>query len=135
VQKKILVVDDELDQVELISFNLRKAGFSVATAMNGIEALDKARSILPDLILLDLRLPELDGFAVCETLRRGMATASIPILMLTAVSGELGRLNAVVSGADDYITKPFSPKDLVDRVNTWISKPSRFTLATSGTQE
>src|SRR3974377_1860213 len=80
--KKILVVEDEHEHRHLICYNLRQAGFSVATAKDGIEALKKARSLLPDLILLDLKLPELDGFSVCETLRHDAATASIPIVML-----------------------------------------------------
>ena len=124
MQKRILVVDDEIDQVRVIAFNLRKAGCSVETAMDGIEALRKARSILPDLILLDLKLPELDGFTVCETLRRDPATSAIPIVILSALSGQFGSLNALVAGANEYITKPFSPKHLVDRVHALISKTS-----------
>src|SRR5437762_9532574 len=114
--KKILVVDDDAELVELIGFNLKKAGYAIGTAFNGVEALKKARSILPDLILLDLMLPELDGFAVCEILRRDAATASIPIIMLTALSSELGRLAGLGSGANDYVSKPFSPRLLLTRV-------------------
>lgn len=117
MRKKILVVDDDADLVELLTFNLKKAGFAIGTAFDGIEAIKKARSIAPDLILLDLMLPELDGFAVCEVLRRHTATASIPIIMLTALSGELGRLAGMDSGANDYVTKPFSPKQLVSKVD------------------
>ena len=117
MRKKILVVDDDAELVELLSFNLKKAGFAIGTAFDGIEALKKARSIAPDLILLDLMLPELDGFAVCEILRRNAATASIPVIMLTALSGELGRLAGMDSGANDYVTKPFSPKQLVSKVD------------------
>ena len=118
MRKKILVVDDDADLVELVSFNLRKAGLSIATAVNGVEALNKARTVRPDLILLDLMLPELDGFAVCEILRRDPLTATIPIIMLTALSSELGRLAGLDCGATDYLTKPFSPKILVARVET-----------------
>jgi len=110
------VVDDDADLVELLRFNLKKAGFAIGTAFNGADALKKARSLLPDVILLDLMLPELDGFAVCEILRRDAATASIPIVMLTALSSELGRLAGLGSGATDYITKPFSPKEVISRV-------------------
>ena len=114
--KKILVVDDDADVVELVCFNLKKAGYAIGTAFNGVDALRKARSILPDLILLDLMLPELDGFAVCEILRRDSTTASIPIIMLTALSSELGRLAGLSTGANDYVSKPFSPRVLLTRV-------------------
>ena len=123
-RRKILVVDDDADLIELLSFNLKKAGFSIGTALDGVDALKKARSILPDLILLDLMLPGLDGFAVCETLRRDAATASIPIIMLTAFSSELGRLAGLDCGANDYVTKPFSPKMLVSRVQRLVCPPS-----------
>lgn len=122
MRKKILVVDDDADIVELLSFNLKQAGFAVGTADNGIEALKKARSIAPDLILLDLMLPELDGFAVCEILRRTPGTATIPIIMLTAMSGELGRLSGLECGANDYLTKPFSPRQLVSKVDALLRK-------------
>jgi len=118
VRKKILVVEDDLDLVELLKFNLLNAGFSVTAATDGAEALQKARSLLPDLILLDLMLPELDGFAVCEILRRESATAAIPIIILSAMSTPLARLAGLQSGANDYITKPFSPKNLLGRIET-----------------
>jgi len=117
MRKKILVVDDDAELVELLTFNLKRAGFAIGTAFDGVEALKKARSIAPDLILLDLMLPELDGFAVCEILRRTAATAAIPVIMLTARSGELGRLAGMDSGANDYVTKPFSPRQLVSKVD------------------
>ena len=123
-RRKILVVDDDADLIELLSFNLKKVGFSIGTALDGVDALKKARSILPDLILLDLMLPGLDGFAVCETLRRDAATASIPIIMVTAFSSELGRLAGLDCGANDYVTKPFSPKMLVSRVQRLVCPPS-----------
>jgi len=110
------VVDDDVELVELLWFNLTRAGFSIGTAFNGVEALKKARSLRPDLIILDLMLPELDGFAVCEILRRNEAMASTPIIMLTALTSELGRLAGYESGATDYMTKPFSPRMLVDRI-------------------
>lgn len=117
---KILVVDDDADWVELLRYNLKKAGFSIGTAFDGVEAVRKARSILPDVILLDLMLPELDGFAVCEILRRDKATASIPIVMLTALSGELGRLVGLDVGANAYLTKPFTPKILIARLESLL---------------
>jgi two-component system alkaline phosphatase synthesis response regulator PhoP len=115
------VVEDDGEMVELLSFNLKKAGYSIGTAGNGIDALKKARSLSPDLILLDLMLPEMDGFAVCEILRHDPATASVPIIMLTALSSEIARLNGLASGADDYIAKPFRLKDLIDRVRKAFS--------------
>ncbi|MDB6112847.1 MAG: histidine kinase [Pedosphaera sp.] len=115
--QKILVVDDEPDLVELVAFNLKAEGFEVITASNGVEALDQARDALPDLIVLDLMLPELDGLAVCEILHRLPATARIPIIMLTAWSTELSRIIGLETGAQDYMTKPFSPRELVIRVN------------------
>jgi DNA-binding response OmpR family regulator len=121
VRKKILVVEDDLDLVELLRFNLANAGFSVVVAVDGAEALRKARSLLPDLILLDLMLPELDGFAVCEILRRDNATTGIPIIMLTAMSSQLARVAGIAAGANDYITKPFSPKNLLGRIETLLS--------------
>ena len=120
MRKKILVVDDDADIVELLSFTLKQAGFAIGTAFDGIEALRKVRSITPDLILLDLMLPKLDGLAVCEILRRNVATASIPVILLTALSGELGRLAGMDSGATDYMTKPFSPRQLVSKVETLL---------------
>jgi DNA-binding response OmpR family regulator len=124
VRKKILVVEDDLDLVELLRFNLINAGFSVFAALDGAEALKKARSVLPDLILLDLMLPELDGFAVCEILRRNNSTAGIPIIILTAISSQLARVAGIGAGANDFVTKPFSPKDLLGRIETLLSPVS-----------
>lgn len=116
MKTRILVVDDEPDAVELIEFNLRSAGFEVVTAADGAEALRKARVLIPNLILLDLMLPEVDGMEVCKTLRRDPLTARIPIIMLTAKAAEIDRVLGLELGADDYITKPFSPRELVLRV-------------------
>ena len=118
MSKTILVVEDDLDLVELLRFNLNNAGFSVAAATDGAEALKKSKTLLPDLILLDLMLPELDGFAVCEILRRDERTARIPIIILTAMSGELARVAGIGAGANDFITKPFSPKQLLSRIES-----------------
>lgn len=124
MRKKILVVEDDVELVELLRFNLKQAGFSVGTAPDGIAALKKAKSLTPDLILLDLMLPELDGFAVCETLRRDPDTASVPIIMLTAVNGQLSRLAGFEHGANDYVTKPFSTKQLLIRIQTLLKPAS-----------
>ncbi len=117
MQQKILVVDDEPDIVELIAYNLEAEGYAVITATSGLEALNRARAILPDLIVLDLMLPELDGLSVCEILRKLPSTAPIPVIMLTAWNSEGARLLGRQTGAEEYMTKPFSPRDLVLRVN------------------
>ena len=124
MRKKLLVVEDDASLLELLRLNLKAAGFSVATARNGIDALKKARSVLPDLILLDLVLPELDGFAVCETLRRDPATSSKPVIVVTGLSSELSRLAGMECGASDYVSKPVSPKELVSKIKHWLSQPS-----------
>jgi DNA-binding response OmpR family regulator len=116
VRKKILVVDDDPELVELLSFNLQMAGYAIARAANGAEALKKVKTSVPDLIVLDLMMPEMDGLEVCEILRRNPATHATPIIMLTAVSSELTRFAGLGSGANDYITKPFSIKQLISRI-------------------
>lgn len=122
VMPKILVVDDEPDAVELIEFNLKGAGYEVITAADGAEALKKARTFSPDLILLDLMLPEVDGLEVCKILRRDAATAAVPIIMLTAKAAEIDRVLGLELGADDYMTKPFSPRELVLRVKNILRR-------------
>lgn len=119
---KILVVDDEPDALELVGFNLKQAGFEVTTADDGAEALKKARETVPDLILLDLMLPEVDGLEVCKLLKRDAATASIPVIMLTAKATEIDRVLGLELGADDYVTKPFSPRELVLRVKNLLKR-------------
>jgi len=119
---RILVVDDEPETVELVEFNLRQAGFDVSSAADGAEALTKARTQLPSLIVLDLMLPELDGLEVCKMLRRDPATAAIPIIMLTAKAAEIDRILGLELGADDYVTKPFSPRELVLRVKKLLER-------------
>ena len=122
MRKRVLVVEDDTEMVDLLRFNLQKAGFAIATATDGIEALKKVRSLAPDLILLDLMLPELDGFSVCEILRQDPDTASIPIIMLTALSNELARMTGLASGANDCFSKPFSPRQLVSRVKDLLDR-------------
>ena len=121
MRRRILVVDDDPDMRDLLTFTLKKAGYAVGTAVDGVDALKKACSISPDLILLDLMMPELDGFAVCEILRDDPSTASVPIIMLTAASGELSRFAGLDAGADEYVTKPFSPKHLIGRIEKLVS--------------
>ncbi|MGB0579338.1 MAG: response regulator [Limisphaerales bacterium] len=120
--QKILVVDDEPDAVDLVQFNLSNAGFDVITAADGEEALKKARTYCPDLILLDVMLPEIDGLEVCKLLRRDAATSGIPIIMLTARAAEIDRILGLELGADDYVTKPFSPRELVLRVKNLLRR-------------
>ena len=122
VKQKILVVDDEPEAVELVEFNLKQAGYDVATADDGAEALKKTRAILPSLILLDVMLPEMDGLEVCKMLRRDPATAAIPIIMLTAKAAEIDRVLGLELGADDYLTKPFSPREMVLRVKKLLER-------------
>jgi len=122
MKHKILVVDDEPEAVELVQFNLQTAGFSVATAATGAEALKKARTVMPDLIVLDVMLPELDGFEICKLLRRDPATSGVPILLLTARTAEIDRVLGLELGADDYVTKPFSPRELILRVKKILGR-------------
>lgn len=122
VKAKILVVDDEPEALELVEFNLKKAGYDVLSASDGAEALNKARSALPSLIVLDVMLPELDGLEVCKTLRRDPATAAIPIIMLTAKAAEIDRVLGLELGSDDYLTKPFSPRELVLRIKKILER-------------
>jgi len=122
MKPRILVVEDEPDVVELLEFNLRGAGFEVVSAEDGGEALKKAREHTPALIILDLMLPEVDGLEVCKILRRHPATAAIPIIMLTAKASEIDRVLGLELGADDYVTKPFSPRELVLRVKALLRR-------------
>ena len=111
--KKILVVDDEKPISDIILFNLEKEGFDVVTAFEGEEALEKFESEDPNLILLDLMLPKIDGLEVCRQIRK---TSDVPIIMLTAKDAEIDKVLGLELGADDYITKPFSNRELVARV-------------------
>jgi two-component system phosphate regulon response regulator PhoB len=119
---QILVVDDEPDATELLAFNLQQAGYQVTTAVDGAEALHQAQALVPDLIVLDLMLPKLNGLEVCRTLKRDARTAAVPILMLTAKSAEIDRVVGLELGADDYVTKPFSPRELVLRVKNLLRR-------------
>ena len=119
---RILVVDDEPEIIELVEFNLKQAGYAVITAADGAEALKKARNNPPDLIVLDVMLPEMDGFEICKALRLDAATAKIPIVMLTAKAAEIDRVLGLELGADDYLTKPFSPRELLLRVKKILAR-------------
>ncbi len=122
---RILAVDDEPELTSLIGYHLARAGHEVTMAANGWEALDAVRTHRPDLILLDLMLPDLDGFGVCEILRREAATATIPIIIISAWASPDSRNLGLELGALDYITKPFSPAELVARVNRLLHTRQR----------
>jgi two-component system response regulator VicR len=126
VNPKILVVEDEKPIAEIIKFNLEKENYSVSLAYNGQDALDMAIRNLPDLIILDVMLPKLDGFQVCRELRR---TTNTPILMLTAKGAESDKVKGLALGADDYITKPFSPRELVARVKAHLRRSNIISAA------
>jgi two-component system phosphate regulon response regulator PhoB len=122
VKPKILVVDDEPEAVELLEFNLKQAGYTVIAAVDGAEALKKARAQPPNLIVLDVMLPEIDGFEICKLLRRDPATARLPIIMVTAKAAEIDRVLGLELGADDYVTKPFSPRELLLRIRKVLQR-------------
>tara|TARA_B100000029_G_scaffold58977_1_gene53172 strand:- start:70268 stop:70945 length:678 start_codon:yes stop_codon:yes gene_type:complete len=118
----ILVVDDEPDIVEIIRYNLEKSGYNVIVAVDGPIALNKARDESPDLIVLDLMLPGLEGTDVCRILKQDERTRAIPILMLTAKSEEIDRIIGLELGADDYVVKPFSPREINLRIRNILRR-------------
>ena len=126
---KILVVEDEPNQVELIEFNLNSQGYEVVVARDGEEALNLAEEENPDLILLDWMLPKVSGIEVCRQLRRSKMTREIPIVMLTARSEESDKIRGLDIGADDYITKPYSIKELLARVRAAMRRPSASVIS------
>ena len=121
--KRILIVEDENDVVDLLTLNLRKAGgFLISKAGDGATGLTKARAEKPDLIILDLMLPKIPGLEVCKILKSEAATRHIPILMLTARAEEIDRVVGLECGADDYVTKPFSPREIVLRIKAILRR-------------
>lgn len=129
---RILVVDDEKNIVELVKFNLEREGFQVLAAYDGLEALKTARSEKPDLIVLDIMLPSLDGLEVCRQLRQDGETRNIPVIMLSARGEELDRILGLEIGADDYVTKPFSPRELLARIKARLRRFSTAEERPSG---
>lgn len=123
-QYKILLVDDEVDILEFISYNLEKEGYKVYTAQNGAEAIKVAERTLPDLIILDVMMPEMDGIAACEELRRIPTLRHTMIAFLTARGEDYSQIAGFEAGADDYITKPVRPKVLVSRVKALLKRTS-----------
>jgi phosphate regulon transcriptional regulator PhoB len=122
MKQAILVVDDEPDVIDLVRSNLESAGFKVIAAADGTAAIERARRDAPALIVLDLMLPEISGSEVCKLLKRDPLTAAIPIIMLTAKAEEIDRVVGLELGADDYVTKPFSPRELVLRVKSVLRR-------------
>ena len=118
----ILVVDDEKNIVQLARLYLNKEGFQVEAAYDGAQALDKAKTLRPDLIILDIMMPEPDGLTVCKELRK---TSNVPIIILTARSDDVDRIVGLELGADDYVTKPFNPRELVARVKAVLRRASQ----------
>ena len=127
--RRILVVDDEERMVRFIRLNLEHDGFHVIEAFNGTQAINKIRSDLPDLVLLDIMMPDLDGFEVLKIVRE---VSSVPVIMLTAKGEEDDRVRGLELGADDYITKPFSPRELVSRVKAVLRRTELASVATHG---
>ncbi|MBA4422488.1 MAG: DNA-binding response regulator [Syntrophus sp. (in: bacteria)] len=124
-QKKILVADDEKDIVELVAFNLEGEGFAVCRAYDGQKAWEMVNTEKPDLVILDLMMPEIPGMEVCGRIRRQETTASLPIIMLTAKSDPVDKILGLEIGADDYITKPFHVRELIARVRAVLRRSER----------
>jgi two-component system phosphate regulon response regulator PhoB len=120
--ERVLIVDDDPDIIRLVSYNLMQAGFEVVTAETGRQALEIAERRPPDLIILDLMLPDVDGMEVCRSLRTHELSTHVPIIMLTARSEEIDRVIGFELGADDYVMKPFSPRELVLRVKSILRR-------------
>jgi len=122
MKEKILIVEDEKDIVKMLDYNLKKEGFRVISVSDGEDALDAACKEHPDLVLLDLMLPGMDGLEVCKALKKEDKTAGIPIIMLTAKAQESDKVVGLELGADDYVTKPFSPRELIARVKAVLRR-------------
>jgi len=131
-RRRILVVDDEERMVRFIRMNLEHDGFQVSEAFNGKQAIQKLRDVTPDLILLDIMMPDLDGFEVLETIRE---ITNVPVIMLTAKGEEDDRIRGLEGGADDYVTKPFSPRELVSRVKAVLRRTESATGSMHGLLE
>lgn len=121
-REKILIVEDDEDIVEMIAYNLKKEGYKILSALRGEEAVSLAKRERPDLIILDLMLPGIDGLEVCRTLKKNEITMQIPVIMLTAKSQEVDKVIGLEVGADDYVTKPFSPKELIARIRAVLRR-------------
>ncbi|MDX1950793.1 MAG: response regulator [Verrucomicrobiota bacterium] len=125
MSSRVLVVDDEVDIQDLVKFNLQAEGYDVIQALTAEDAIRLSSEGKPDLIILDLMLPDLDGISVCEIIKRNEVTSQTPILMLTAWSSMQSRVLGIEAGADDYMSKPFSPKELSMRVQRILAQQAR----------
>ncbi len=121
---RILVVDDEIYIVHILDFSLGMEGYEVITALDGEQALEKARAEKPDLIVLDIMMPKLDGYETCKLLKAEVGTKDIPVILLSAKGRNVDQKIGFEVGADDYITKPFSPRKLVERINAILGQTS-----------
>lgn len=118
---KILVVDDEVNITQILEFSMGAEGYEVITASNGEEAIDKARKEQPDLIILDIMMPRIDGYEACRILKANPITKNIPVVLLTAKGRDIDKRLGYEVGATDYIVKPFSPNKLIERINELLS--------------
>jgi two-component system alkaline phosphatase synthesis response regulator PhoP len=125
MEKKILVIEDDPATSRLVDYSLRHEGYQVITASNGLEGVRKARSESPDLVILDVMLPGMDGFEICHRLRSEPTTAKLPILMFSAKAQEIDRDTGIKVGADDYLTKPSAPAEIVSRVAKLLAKKNK----------
>ena len=121
MSKKILVVDDEVYILHILDFSLGAEGYEVITAADGEEAIEKARTERPDLVVLDIMMPKVDGFEACRRLKGDPETNQIPVILLTAKGREVDRQMGIEVGADDYIIKPFSPTKLIEKIGSFLS--------------
>jgi DNA-binding response OmpR family regulator len=122
MEKKILVIEDDPATSRLVDYSLRHEGYQVITSSNGLDGIRKAHSESPDLVILDVMLPGMDGFEICHRLRAEPDTAKLPILMFSAKAQEIDRETGIKVGADDYLTKPSAPADIVSRVEKLLAK-------------
>jgi two-component system phosphate regulon response regulator PhoB len=122
MKPKILIVDDEPDAISLLQLNLAMHGYDVQVGRTGLDALHPARRHLPDLVILDLMMDGIDGYTVCEILRSELSTANIPIIMLTALFGQLTRANCLAAGANDFLVKPYNQPELLRRINAVLDQ-------------
>lgn len=129
-KEKILIVEDEVDIAEMISYNLEKEGYSISMYHNGKEAVDNIEEEKPDLAVLDIMLPDMDGFDICRQLRSNEDTKHIPIIFLSAKSQEMDKVVGLELGADDYMTKPFSPRELLARIKAVLRRTKKSIVET-----
>ncbi len=121
MSRKILIVDDEVYILHILDFSLGAEGFEVITAADGEEALEKARTEKPDLVVLDVMMPKVDGFEACRRLKNDPETRELPVILLTAKGREVDRKMGIEVGADDYMVKPFSPSKLIQKIESFLS--------------